>query len=398
MINYTELMALLSRPRPNGSQANLATLQGLKDWLARRRITYQVHSFRLYPYFFESIGLWIILSRTLLALAVWLRWGWAALAIALLTLPVGLIDVALNRPTIARIKHTVGENLLIEFEPENARKELVICAHYDSKTELLDHRQRMFFLKNLRTGILLTLVLGLVGVLDGWLVGLGSTLAMAIYLLGVLLSLPLLFLAWGLGLNLSTGRLLKPSQGAVDNGSACAILLGLADQLNREIHLSKTAPDFSNPLQTTRLTLAIFAGEEVNMQGSRAYALQRDWPMPAAVLNLEVMGQDGKYVLWELDGTSLRLSPTSARLNELVGKAVKAVTGETPRLAGPVNSDGGSFLLAGIPATTLGTYDRKWADTGFHKPSDNLSRVVIGRLPEGMEILRRFIEGYDKAA
>jgi hypothetical protein len=237
--------------------------------------------------------------------------------------------------------------------------------------------------------------LGLIGGLDGWLLARGSSLAMAVYILGVLLTLPLLFLAWGLGLNLSTGRLLKPSPGAVDNGSACAILMGLADQLNREVHLAKTAADYRNPLQSTRLTLAIFAGEEVNMQGSRAYVNQRTWPLPTATLNLEVMAQDGDYVLWEQDGTSLRLAPTSASLNELVAKAVQAVTGKAPRMVGPVNSDGGSFLLVGIPATTLGTYDRNWVDTGFHKPSDNLNRVVMERLPEGVEILRRFIESYD---
>lgn len=396
MVNYAELMAWLSRPRPNGSAALRATLQDLKGWLAGREIPYRVQPFALAPYFYEAIGAWIILSRTLLALAVWLRWGWPALAIALLSLPVGLLDVALNRPTLTRLRQVTGENILIEFEPQIPQHELVLCAHYDSKTELLDHRQRMFFLKSLRFGILLTVILGILGVLDGWLAGRGVGFSGVIYALGVLLSLPLLYLAWGLGLNLATGRFLKPSQGAVDNGAACAILLGLADLLNRELNLARTASDYHSPLQRTRLTLALFAGEEVNMQGSRAYARSRSWPLPVAALNLEVMAQDGAYVLWEQDGTALQLTPTHAGLNELVAQAVQAIAGQAPRRVGPVNSDAGSFLAAGVPAATLGTYDTRWVDTGFHRPTDNLGRVVLARLPEGVEILRRLIERVDQ--
>ena len=127
------------------------------------------------------------------------------------------------------------------------------------------------------------------------------------------------------------------------------------------------------------------------MQGSQAYVSSREWPLPARALNLEVMAQDGEYVLWEQDGYSLRLWPCSSELNQDVAQAVQEVTGATPRLAGPVNSDGGSFLRRGIPATTLGTYDRQQRDRGFHSARDNLGRVVMARLPEAVEILSRFI-------
>jgi hypothetical protein len=395
MINFIDLMGILSRPRPNGSAALRETAQGLKDWLARRDIPCRTHTFHYYPYFFEFIGLWIILSRSLLALSIWLRWGWPALLIAGVGLLGGLLDVGLNFPLVTWLVRRKGENILIEFEPEHARQELVLCAHYDSKTELLDHRQRMFFLKNLHIGIVLTLLLGVLGPLDRFLLSQASAWAGITYATGILLSLPLLFLAWGLGLNLTTGRFLKPSQGAVDNGTACAILLSLADLLNREMRLAGKADDFKSPLQQTRVILALFTGEEVNMQGSRAYARGREWALPAAALNLEVMAQDGEYVLWEKDGDVFRRTPTSAGLNELVASAVEKVTGRPPRPAGPVISDGGSFLAAGIPATTLGTYDTRLVDTGFHKATDNLERVALERLPEGVEILMRLIEKYD---
>jgi hypothetical protein len=397
MVDYSELMQFLSRPRPNGSRALAATARALRGWLDRHGISHRIHTYTLYPFFFEAIGIWILLSRTLLAVAVWLRWGWPALVIALISLPVGLVDVALKTTTLARLKRVTGENILIEFEPEEASQELILCAHYDSKTELLDHRQRMFFIKNLRLGILLTGLAGLLGALDGWLLGNGSGWAGLAYGLGLLATLPLLFLAWGLGLNLSTGRLLQPSQGAVDNGVACAVLLGLADLLNKELRLAQTAADFRSPLRRTRLTLAIFSGEEVNMQGSRAYTRDRDWPLTTAAVNLEVLAQDGAYVLWEQDGSALRLEACSPKLNELVVSAVRAVTGQSPRFVGPLNSDGSSFLAAGVPATTMGTYHSRLVDTGFHRPTDNLDRVVMERIPEGVEILVKLIQLYDRS-
>jgi Zn-dependent M28 family amino/carboxypeptidase len=204
--------------------------------------------------------------------------------------------------------------------------------------------------------------------------------------LGVLLSLPLLFLAWGIGLNLTLGRFRQPSQGAVDNGAACAILLGLARRLQCG----------ALPLENTRLTLALFTGEELNMQGSLAYVKSREWPLPARALNLEVMAQDGDYVLWEQDGFSLKLWPCSGEINRAVSQAVQQVTGAAPRFVGPVNSDGGSFLRRGIPAATLGTYDQEQVDRGFHSAKDNLDRVVMERLPDAVEILSRFIIDYDR--
>ena len=383
--DYAGLMQILSRPRPPGSQAEQQTLQSLQKWLEQHDIPYKLHEFRLFPNFWLGIGLWIIISRTLLAVLIWQRIGWLALVISVLGLAGGLLDVAFNIPVVTWIGAKRGQNLLIEFHPQTAQQEIICSAHYDTKTELLDHRQRMFFIRSLPFGIALTLALGILGPLDHYLFANDSPAAAWTYGLGVLLSLPLLILAWGLGLNLTLGRFRQPSQGAVDNGAACAILLGLA-QCVRTGALTLTH---------TGLTLALFAGEEVNMQGSQAYVRGRDWALPARALNLEVMAQDGEYVLWEQDGYSLKLWPCSSEMNQAISQAVQEVTGIKPRLVGPVNCDGGSFLRSGIPATTLGTYDRQQKDRGFHGTKDNLGRVVMERLPEAVEILSRFIFNND---
>lgn len=397
--DFRELMAVLSRPRPNGSAAEGETVLSLGRWLRQRGIPYRLHTFRHYPFFFEAIGLWTIASRTLLALAVWLRWGWPALPVALLGLVIGVVDVAFNFPTVSRVGARRGRNLIVEFAPEGgeaaARQELILSAHYDSKTELLDHRQRMIFLYGLPVGLLLTLLLGLLAPLDRYLLEQASPWAIYTYWAGLILSLPMLFLAWGLGLNLALGRSLQPSQGAVDNGAACAILLGLAERLS-QVQVGAGGRRPVAGLQQTKVTIALFTGEEVNLQGSRAYAQERDWPLPAIALNLEAMAQDGEYVLWERDGSVFKLESTSAEVNRLAAYAVEAVTGRPPRPGGPVISDAASFLKLGIPATTLGTYHSRLVDAGFHRPSDNLARVMLERLPEGVEILATLLREYDR--
>jgi hypothetical protein len=382
MPDYDALMGLFSTPRPSGSTAERQVLRGVQGWLDSAGISWRLQTFRLYPHFWTGIGAWLILSRTLLALAVWLHWGWPAALLAFAGLLGGLVDVAFNFPLVTWPGATRGENLLLEFAPPQPRQEVLISAHSDTKTELLDHRQRMIFVLNLRTGILLTIALGIIGPLEKALLQAGSSWAAPLWWCGVLLSLPMLFLAWGLGLHLILGRLCAPSQGAVDNGAACAILLGLAESLQQGEIL----------LQHTRLTLVIFGGEEVNMQGSQAYVRSRDWLLPARALNLEIMAQDGDYVLWEQDGLSLKLWPCSLQVNQAAETAVLQATGQPARLAGPLNSDGGSFLRAGIPASTLGTYDTRLVDQGFHSTQDNLGRVVMERLPQGVEILKNFLK------
>jgi hypothetical protein len=386
MADYEQLMSILSVPRPNGSRAEQETRRRLQDWLAEHSIPYRLYNFPHYPYFFECIGIFLISSRLLLALAIWLRWGWPAFIIALASLLGATIDQAFHIPLVTWPGRKLGQNILIELGPDQASRELILSAHYDSKTELLDHNQRMFFLKKIPLGIALTLLLGLLGLLDGEYLAQGSHMATATYWTGVVLSVPLLFLAGGLGLNLSLGRLVRPSQGAVDNGAACAILLGLAERwANGEI-----------PLEHTRLTLALFTGEEVNLQGSRAYARGREYLLPTMAINLEIMAQNGAYVYWERDGSVFKLYPTSEQANQALRDAVREVTRLEPQPAGPVISDGGSFISEGIPTAVLGTHDIELKDSGFHRPADNLGRVVMARLPEGVEILTRLLHSYDQ--
>ena len=128
------------------------------------------------------------------------------------------------------------------------------------------------------------------------------------------------------------------------------------------------------------------------MQGSRAYVRERNWPLPATAINLEVMAQDGATIYFEQEGTVFRFLPTSETLNHAIIRATKLVTGQAAQPFGSVTSDGGSFVLAGIPATTIATLDNHFGETGFHRPSDNLARVVFERLPQSVDILQSVLD------
>jgi hypothetical protein len=388
MTDYGHLMDIFSRPRPNGSRAEVDTSSQIQEWLQKRGIPFHVHTFTLYPYFFECIGAWLILSRLALALVVWLRLGWISIPIAIIGLLGATLDQAFHIPLVTWFGARRGENIIVELGDDKPAREVIFSSHYDSKTELLDHNQRMFFLKNIPTGIILTIILGAIGPIDAWLTAQASPFASWVYWGGIVLSLPLLFLAGGLGINMLAGRLVKPSQGAVDNGGSCAVLLGLAEKLHEE-----ESEAFSSKLEDTRITLALFTGEEVDRQGSRAYVSWRSsrpggWAIPAAAVNLEVMAQDSDYVYWEKEGSVFKLEPTHPEVNQAIIEAVREVTGKDPLPGGPVISDGAPFMHAGIPTGVMGTLDSKFGFSGFHRPTDNRQRIVMERLPQGVEILR----------
>lgn len=403
MTSVHDLMRLLSKPRPNGSAALERTAAELQEWCRQKGIAFSVHRFRIYPYFFEAIGIWLIASHFLLAIAVWSGWGWLTLPVALGSLAAVLLSYVCRIPLVTWPGAAVGENILIEFEPSNndtPEFELIVSAHYDSKTEPLDHRQRMFLLKCIPAGILLALLAGVTGLLETVFAPVDPNISLIIQSTGKLLTIPMLFLVFALGLNLTTGRLSPQSCGAVDNGAACAIILGLAESLAETgeslAARKKIRANKSTFLQNTRLTLALFTGEEVDRQGSRAYARSRDYPLLTAALNLEAMGQDGPYVLWDCDGSIYSLRTCDHRLTGLASSSIVDLTGTSPVSGGPMLSDGAAFIEQDIPTAVLGTYDTRWRDRGFHKPSDNLDRVVPERLVEGVMLLREIVRRYDR--
>jgi len=386
------LPEFLATPRANGSRALDQAVREVEGWLAGLGVPVQSHLFTLRPYSMELLGLWLLLGGLLLPLAALLRWGWAGLVLALLIVVVPLLEVRFLRATVTALVRRPARNLAAHFSPEHPRQEVILCAHLDSKTELMDHYQRRVLVRFSVPAIVLVLISGILIALERLLPA--GTTRQVVYWLALLSALPGTVYGLGMGANLVGGRFSRqPSSGAVDNGAAVAVLLELAERLQRG--------PFS--LDATAVTLLFTAGEEAQMQGALAYAgdtyakERAGAPTSTCAVNLEVLGQNGGYLLWERDGTAMVSLPNDADLNSALARAVEAVTGEPPVWSPQLNSDAFAFLRAGIPAATLGSYDRDLGERGLHSAFDSASRIDPSRLAEATDVLCHLLGEIDAA-
>jgi len=374
-------LPLLSTPRPNGSRVLAQTVESVQSWLEGQGLPVQAHHFTLHPYSMELLGLWLTLTGALLPVAALGRWGWAGLALALLAMAVPLLEVRLLQPTVTVLVRQPARNLVVHLGAPQPRREVIFCAHLDSKTELLDHAQRGALLRLGMPAMGLALAGGMLMVADGLLPA--GAARSAVHWLAVLTTLPAAAYGVGMGANLAGGRLSRnPSTGAVDNGAAVAVLLALAQRLHRG----------DVALGCTSVTLLFTVGEEAQMQGALSYVRDRKvWPLPACVVNQEVVGQDGGYLLWEQDGTAMQQMAADPDLNRALAAAIQAVAGEQPTRATRINSDAFAFLRQGIPAATLGSVDAEMGGRGFHSALDNPDRIDLERLAETADVLSSFL-------
>jgi len=373
---FVDLLPIFGVSRPNGSYALDVTRKRICHWLGEQ-LPYQLHTFSLFPYYSELLGVWVASSQLLLVWAVWQRWGWGLSLIGIISLVVIWLEVN-GRYTITRLFCTQGYNIILPFpSATQPRQQAILSAHYDSKTELLDQQNRKIFVAYVPLGLLIILGLSIYGLCQS---AASAPVQTAVLIIAIL--------HWGmmtgLALNSLLGRFVSPSLGAVDNGGSCAVLLHLAQQFPT--------------LQQTNVTIALFVGEEIWLQGSRAFAANHTFALPTVVLNLEGMGQNGRYYLTTKIGLPLLQElPTDNTLNARVTAVAEAVSGQpVEMLAEVMMTDTFPFLKQGIPATTLGTYDQELKLSGLHRPTDNLSRIHESNLTQAVEILQRFLWHYDQ--
>ena len=377
---FTALTKILTIPRTNGSPELAATRQRLVDWANKHGITTRLHTYRLYPYFLEIGGAWLIASQLLLALTVWMRWGWLTLPIAVIGVAIPLAEIR-GIAILSSLISKKAENIIIEVEPkEKIEQEIILTAHYDSKTEPFSERYRRFFVIKAPAAFLLSLIIGIIALvtkLSGWSVS---------YWLGVALTIPQLLLFLPLGINYMLGEFAPPSEGATDNGAACTLLLTLAEQLT----LKK--------IQATRskITIVLFSGEEVIVQGSRAYVADRTFPHPTYAINLELLGQNGAFHIWQKIGSPFEAYQTDQALNDLLNALVKQATNEPIDFSnGPAGTDTLAFLKAGVAATCLSSLDKELGISGIHTPADNASRIDFTKLSLTLDIVNNLINQLD---
>jgi hypothetical protein len=384
---FVDLLSILSVPRPNGSRELEWTVERVRSWLEGAGIPVQDHSFVLRPYHMELLGLWLVLVGLLMPAAVVGRWGWGGLALALLALAVPLLEMRFLVPTVTGLIRAPARNLVVPLPANDPAQEVILCAHLDSKTELLDHYQRSVLLRMGPLAMVFALVCGLLMAAD-------QVVSDGVIFRGLALltALPVTIYGLGVGANLIGGRLVRqPSTGAVDDGAAVIALMRLGRRIQRrELQLDHTT-----------VTLLLTVGEEAQMQGALAfvrdrYARDRDkGACPTQVINLEVVGQNGGYLLWERDGTAMISLPADAALNSILDGGIREVAGTTPALIPQINSDGFAFLHRGIPAATLGSFDLERGGRGLHSAQDSPARVDPARVTETEKILAHVLQVLD---
>ena len=262
---------------------------------------------------------------------------------------------------------TTQATLQAIVEPLSApAREIVLGAHYDSKTEPLDHVGRSILFMAaaaLAAGATAALLLRR----DfGRQLGLGAALALLL-----------------VALQLVGGRWLgASSHGIVDDGAAAMLLAELAAETQ------------GAPLQTTRVRFVWWSGEEVGAQGSAAFVGAQPTPSaPRVVVNLECLGAGPDLGIVAREWTGHRIVSADRGLSAALERAAP---GPLHRLPYPSVTDAGPWLRHGVPAATLlGMAPGGGPPRHLHGAGDNLSRLDGRGVEVARQTLRRLLHDLD---
>jgi hypothetical protein len=390
-MDLADILAHLSIPRPNHSEALGETAAYIKALLSSWGVPFVVQEFTLHPYMQLLLGITVLLLAILLFIFVFKRKPLAALITALAIPLVLILEFELFVPVVTALVTKGGENIIVNFTVPDPARELVFAAHYDSKTDFWDHIQR----SKIYAFIPLAVIIGLAVSIFIFFVKRYAALRKKAVTAVTLVLAAAVAVYWGLIFLGFGGYIFIPpdrqSFGSVDNGGSVVALLALS----KDIHDGKVDMGNSN------ITIVLTSGEEVSLQGSHAYILERfgkgNKPaIPISPVNLELAGQNGTMVYWKKDGQFLIFYTADAGLADRLGAAWKEVAGKDIESRPAITDDAQRFMSAGIPAITVGNSGLPGLGEGsFHSTMDNPGRVNPDNLKLMITALERYIEGYN---
>ena len=194
---------------------------------------------------------------------------------------------------------------------------LILTAHYDTKTDALDHVERAP-VDLLALPVIPLMLVGALAAMRAarapgrsrWLARLGAFAAWSAAVYGVAT-----FIA------LSAGAFLPArSPGALDDGGSCAVLVRVAEALAAR-----------PPPARTDVEVLLLSAEEVGVQGSWAYAAQRfaaPPDLPTFVVNLEGIGASADFAVLGRERFTLRSFAPDARLVALLDERHRVLFGK----------------------------------------------------------------------
>lgn len=374
-----EILNKIAIPRPNGSKAADSTANFIADYCTQAGLTTTEEPFLLRTAMQPLVGLFILLCALAFIFFLWKRRPVWALLFALLAPAIYLAEFELNLPTVSLLSAAKGRTIVAEAGPRDAEQEIILAAHYDSKTDLFDHNARKFFYNFGAVSLGLMLLTAIASMALRRPLETSNTIRFILLVPAMISILGVTGLALALG-----GGFLRSdkSPGARDDGTAVAVLLALADDLANEPELS----------ENWRVKLIFFGGEEVNMQGSAAYVNQHRQELHGAntrLINLECLAGPGPLRYHSGSGTFLRQYPSDPHLISLVTQVAEEVR-QPSEPAGFMYDDSAAFLKADIPAVSL-SHSLPGHPDSYHNGSDSIDKVMPGKMEETVSLLKELI-------
>jgi acetylornithine deacetylase/succinyl-diaminopimelate desuccinylase-like protein len=383
---WEELLDRLAElPRENGSPELQRALEFLSDALLRAGADVERISFVAQPYALRMVGVVALVGGLLYArLARERRW-WAALVVALSAplLVVGQVDQL--APLLGRVGAQTQQHLVARVAAERVEQRLIFAAHYDTKTDTLDHVERVPALTLAAVVTPLAILAALCGaLLRGPVRARGPRALLRLSPWLAVLSGALVFAS------LSAGAFAaRRSPGALDDGAACAVLVRLVEAL-------ATGP----ALRRTEVEVLLFSAEEMAAQGSWVYARERfaaPPSLPTALVNLEIIGASADHAVLGSERFALRSFAPTPALVERLAAVHRATLGRDLAVTwyGGI-TDARSFLAHGIPAATLMSREAgALFSRSLHSADDERSRIDVAALESSLSFLLAFARDVD---
>lgn len=377
------LRALAERPRENGSEELARTAAFLAEHLGRLGLDVERIAFLAHPYRLRCAGV-VALSGALLY--AWLlrsrRPGWALLtALALPALL--LLELDFYVPVIGWPGAHQEQHVRAVLPARAPAQRLLFTAHYDTKTDLLDHVERA---PVELLGVPVSLLL-----IGGALASLRARRRARRSRLGGVAAAVAAIYGVAMFASLSGGAFVRArSPGALDDGAACALLIRLAERW-------KT----SEPLARTDVELVFLAAEEIGVEGSWHYARSRFHEparIPTTVLNLEFIGASPSFGVFGRESFALRSYEPDPRLVSILDEAHRKLRGEPLYVTWyGAGTDARSFLAHGVPAATLFSDLPEHAlPRHLHSVADDRSRVDEKSLDVALDYLTEVARTVDR--
>jgi acetylornithine deacetylase/succinyl-diaminopimelate desuccinylase-like protein len=376
------LQRLAETPRENGTPALHQTASWLHETLAASGLATESLGFTSHPYVLRLAGVVALVAAALYLRAVLAGRAWTALGVALVAPAVLLANLEWYVPVFGWVGAERAHHVRVVVPPSGEPEQrLILAAHYDTKTDLLDHSQRRL------VQALAGPVLGSMGVAAALL----AALPRRRFARRLARGAGWLALLWAIAffLAISAGVFARArSPGALDDGGACAALVRLAEGL-------AGAP----PLARTELEILLLAAEEVGVRGSWLYAAERfaePPPVPTFVVNLEGIGASMALGVMGAERFSLRAFPPDPGLVDLLDDVLREREGRELQLERRgAATDARSFLAHGIPALTLFSREPGVPEArGLHSSADSRERLD----PEALEASVAYLEAVLRAA